>query len=80
MADAGLDPEEIALREIDTDEDAERTEFPGSPTIRIDGEDIQPPGDNPIGLSCRIYRRSDGTVSPLPDPEEVRSAVSALAG
>ena len=79
MEDEGLDPEAVELREIDTDTDAEREEFPGSPTIRIDGEDIQPPGDNPIGLSCRVYRRADGRVSPLPDPDEVRAAVKAAA-
>ncbi len=80
MEESGLDPEAVELREIDTDEDAERSEFPGSPTIRIDGEDVQQPGDNPIGLSCRVYRRPDGSASPLPDPEEVTRAVKAAAG
>jgi hypothetical protein len=80
MEESGLDPETIELREIDTDEDAARTEFPGSPTIRIDGEDVQPPGDNPIGLNCRVYRRRDGRVSPLPDPEDVKRIVKRTAG
>ena len=39
---AGLDPEAIEVSEIDTDEDAEPPDFPGSPTIRLDGEDFQP--------------------------------------
>jgi hypothetical protein len=67
MEVTGLDPDSIELREIETDSDAQRASFPGSPTIRIDGEDVQPPGDNPIGLSCRVYRRPDGRPSPLPD-------------
>jgi len=79
MAELGLDGDAIDLREIETDADAERESFPGSPTIRIDGEDVQPPGDNPIGLSCRIYRRPDGSASPLPAPEELREALRAAS-
>jgi hypothetical protein len=80
MSDCGLDPEQIEVREIDTEAGAERESFPGSPTIRIDGEDVQAPGENPIGLSCRVYRRRDGSVSPLPDPEELRESLRAAAG
>ena len=45
------------------------------------GKDIAPPGDDePVGLNCRIYRRRDGRVSPTPDPEDVRDALtSAIA-
>ena len=80
MAERGLDPDRIEVREIETDADAERESFPGSPTIRIDGEDVQPPRDNPIGLSCRVYRTRDGGTSPLPDPEDLRRALAAAAG
>lgn len=72
MAAAGLNPDDLVVREISTDADAERERFYGSPTILIDGEDVQDPGDNPIGLACRVYRRKDGTVSPLPDAEDIR--------
>jgi hypothetical protein len=76
VADAGLDPGEIVAREIDTDADAEAERFVGSPTIRVDGVDIQPPGeDEPAGLTCRVYRLRDGRVSPTPDPEDVREAL-----
>ena len=62
--------------EIEDDEQARRERFPGSPTIRIDGEDIVPPGENePFSLTCRVYRLRDGRVSPVPDPEDVREAV-----
>jgi hypothetical protein len=77
MRECRLDPEGIEVREIETEADAERETFPGSPTIRIDGEDVQPPGENPIGLSCRVYRRRDETTSPLPDPEDLREALRA---
>jgi hypothetical protein len=79
MGESELDPDQIEVREIETEADAERESLPGSPTIRIDGEDVQAPGDNPIGLSCRVYRRRDGTASPLPDPAELREALRAAA-
>jgi hypothetical protein len=72
----GLDPERIEVREIGTDEAAVREEFVGSPTIRVDGRDVQPPRDEPVGLSCRVYRLRDGRVSPLPDREDVREALA----
>jgi hypothetical protein len=81
MAAAGLDPETIEVREITTDADAQREEFVGSPTIRLNGRDIQPPGDDPVGLTCRVYRLRDGRVSALPDREDVRAGlVAAMEG
>jgi hypothetical protein len=80
MDAAGLDPESAVVREVGTEAAAWGEEFVGSPTIRVDGADIQPPGpDEPVGLSCRIYRRRDGRVSPLPDPGDVRAALLAAA-
>jgi hypothetical protein len=77
----GLDPAAIEVREVATEADAEREGFPGSPTIRVDGRDVQPPSDEPIGLSCRVYRLADGGISPLPDRAEVRQTlVSAMEG
>jgi hypothetical protein len=65
--------------EIEDDDQARRERFPGSPTIRIDGEDIVPAEGEPYSLTCRIYRRRDGRVSPTPDPEDVRDAVRRAA-
>jgi hypothetical protein len=71
----GLDAE-VERREIESDEQAARERFPGSPTIRIDGEDVVPPGEGePVGLTCRVYRLRDGRPSPTPDPADVRDAV-----
>jgi hypothetical protein len=79
MESAGLDPGSIEIREIDTAEAAEREEFVGSPTIRVNGEDIQPPGDEePVGLACRVYKHRDGRISPLPDREDVREALGRV--
>ena len=80
MSTAGLDPQAIEMREVDTEDGARRERFIGSPTIRIDGSDIDPPPDcEPVGLACRVYRRRDGRVSPLPDPDDLRAAVAAAA-
>jgi hypothetical protein len=75
MDELGLDPETVLVREVDTDQRAERERFVGSPTIRIDGEDVDPPGDEPVGLTCRVYRLADGRYSPVPDPATVRAAL-----
>ncbi len=80
LADVLAGREEIELREVRTDEEAEALRFPGSPTIRIDGEDIVPPAEgDPFSLTCRVYRTRDGRFSPLPDPEDVRAAVRRAA-
>jgi hypothetical protein len=71
---------DVTRIEIEDDEQARRERFPGSPTIRIDGEDIVPPGQGePYSLTCRVYRLRDGRVSPIPDPEDVRAAVRRAA-
>ena len=60
-----------------SNEQAELERFPGSPTIRINGNDPFP-GDQAIGLSCRIYRTADGRPSPTPDPQELKTAIARL--
>jgi hypothetical protein len=77
MTELGLDPSGIVVREVRTDPDAERDHFVGSPTIRIDGVDVQPPGEEPFGLTCRVYYRRDGRISPTPDPADVSDALAA---
>jgi len=80
MAEVGLDPTRVAVREIDDDAHAEAERFVGSPTIRIDGLDVQPPeeGEAP-GLTCRVYHTRDGRVSPVPDPDDLRDALARVA-
>jgi hypothetical protein len=71
-----VDPEMIERRQIESDEQAVRERFPGSPTIRIDGEDAIPSGEvEPFSLTCRVYRLRDGRYSATPDPEDVRAAI-----
>jgi hypothetical protein len=77
LREAGLDPDSVIVREVESEAGAATECFVGSPTIRIDGVDVQPPGDEPVGLTCRVYRRRDGRVSPTPDPADLRDALRA---
>ena len=79
LREEGVDAE-VSRVQIEDDEQARRERFPGSPTIRIDGEDIVPPGaGDPFSLTCRVYRTRDGRISPLPDPEDLREAIRSRA-
>ncbi|HWX87148.1 MAG TPA: hypothetical protein VNX67_03135 [Solirubrobacteraceae bacterium] len=77
MREAGLDPRDIAIREVHSEAEAATERFVGSPTIRIDGVDIQPVEEEPVGLTCRVYHRRDGRISATPDPADVREALRA---
>lgn len=77
LDEAGLDAEEIEVREVETEEQALAENFPGSPTIRINGRDVEERSGARAGLTCRVYRLRDGRPSPTPDPEELRAAVEA---
>ena len=80
LAAVGLDPEAIVITEITSDEQAASLGFPGSPTIRVSGVDVQDPGANPTGLSCRVYRSRDGRISPLPDGIDIDEALARARG
>ena len=76
MVQVDIDPAVLEVRHVGTDEDAERESFVGSPTIRIDGRDLLPPSaDEPVGLTCRVYRLRDGRISPTPDPADLSDAL-----
>ena len=75
LAEHGLDPV-VDEREVTTQEEAERLAFPGSPTIRIDGRDVDSKGASARpALTCRIYHRPDGRVSPVPTREQLEEAL-----
>ncbi|MEA2333106.1 MAG: hypothetical protein QOH58_3244 [Thermoleophilaceae bacterium] len=71
---------QVELVEVESDEEAHAQRFPGSPTIRIDGEDaVAPPAGEPFSLTCRVYRLRDGRISATPDAEDLREAVRSHA-
>ena len=50
---------------------ARALQFPGSPTVRINGADVESSGDRAVGVACRLY--SDGTG--LPSEAALRQAI-----
>ncbi|MGF1471002.1 MAG: hypothetical protein ACFB50_04565 [Rubrobacteraceae bacterium] len=74
MSEAGVGAG-IEVTRVETDEQAQKLHFTGSPTIRIDGEDIVPPKENRYGLACRAYQLADGRISPLPSEDMIRQAL-----
>jgi hypothetical protein len=75
LSDLGLHPV-VDVHEVTSQEDADRLAFPGSPTIRVDGRDVDPDGAaGKALLTCRIYRLADGRVSPVPTRETLEAAL-----
>jgi len=74
MADLGL---QVGIEEIKvtSPEDAQRLRFLGSPTVLVNGVDIEPSAQSrrTYGLSCRVY---DG-VSGLPSEERIAAALQS---
>ena len=68
LADEGVE-EEIELRRVESVEAAERERFLGSPTVRVDGRDVEPGAEarDDFGLKCRLYRAEAGLVGLPPD-------------
>jgi len=53
---------ELEQRVVASAEDAEQTRFLGSPSVRVDGVDVEPRAGErtDFGLKCRLYRSPDG--------------------
>jgi hypothetical protein len=77
ISDAGI---EVEVQDLNLTDSAlaEARRFPGSPTIRIDGTDVEPdfvdPGD--YTPRCRLYPTEDG-LSGVPKRAWIESAVHA---
>ena len=64
--------------DVETEGQAQALRFVGSPTILIDGEDIDPPPNDAFAaLTCRVYHWEDGRFSPLPSPDMIRRGLRA---
>lgn len=76
---------EVTLIRIDNDDDAQTHHFLGSPTVRIDGHDIDPDAadhhdetqdtsTSPYGMQCRLYRTPTGTTG-IPSDQWILDAL-----
>jgi len=66
----------IQMVAVASEADAELLGMRGSPTIRIDGVDVEPDWDGPFGLAARSY---DGA-GPIPAKRIIRRAVERARG
>jgi hypothetical protein len=66
---------DIEIVKVTTDGEAERRKFVGSPTIVVNGRDIDPPAKPHYALTCRAYTLEDGRISPLPSEATIRRAL-----
>jgi hypothetical protein len=71
-----LEPE-IRLVEVADPDAALELRFLGSPTVRVDGRDVEPGAEarRDFSLSCRIYRSERG-VAEQPEERWIRKALS----
>jgi hypothetical protein len=59
---------------VNSDTEAQALQFPGSPTIRINGNDVEPIEITTPSLACRLYANRSG----VPSEELLRVALSKL--
>ncbi len=65
---------DVPIQEIPVSNEAtaRSLQFPGSPTVRINGQDAEPNGAQSFGLACRLYSGANG----LPSEETLQRAIS----
>ncbi len=78
MTEEGI-PREVEVFKVETEDQARELRFVGSPTIRVDGQDIDPPSDSRYVLTCRAYRLEDDRISPLPSKDMIRRTLRSVA-
>lgn len=76
LEESAVDAELRRVEVVDADA-AARLRFLGSPSIRVDGRDVEPGADDRTAyvLACRIYR-TDAGMSGQPDERWVRDALA----
>jgi arsenate reductase len=55
---------------VGSEQDAQRLALPGSPTVRVDGRDVDPSGGEPA-FACRVYPNGEG----MPDRWRIEAAM-----
>jgi hypothetical protein len=71
----------VHLRRILDERAARRERFLGSPTVRVDGRDVEPGASkrSDFGMTCRLYATADG-LRPTPLDEWVLGALVDARG
>ena len=58
---------------VQNESEARALRFPGSPSIRVNGGDVEPESVSGFGFACRLYRNGLG----VPSEAAIRNAVAA---
>lgn len=76
MRSAGVNTE-VSLMPVEDIDAAERERFLGSPSVRIDGQDVEPGAEQrtDFGLKCRLFETPDG-LRGMPADEWVLAALA----
>jgi hypothetical protein len=71
----------IELVDVPDDAAAQSQRFLGSPTLRVEGRDVEPGAElrTDFGLKCRLYRTDDGFAG-VPRDDWVLEALHQAAG
>lgn len=72
----GVEPQ-VELIKVPDAQAAVAARFLGSPTVRVNGRDVEPGADerSDVAFSCRVYR-SEGGLSGQPSAEWIRHALA----
>ena len=76
----GVEPD-VRLVRVAGEADAERMRFLGSPTVRVDGRDVEPGADERAEyvFACRVYR-DGGRLTGEPPERWIRDALTTAYG
>jgi hypothetical protein len=66
----------LVLLNVSSAEEAEKTGFQGSPSIRVNGKDLDGRNDA-FSFACRIYN-IDGKITPTPTKEFIKAKLRAI--
>jgi hypothetical protein len=77
---AGRVAMDLRVVRVETEEEAHRLRFLGSPSVRVDGRDVDPEaeGRDDYGLQCRIYADESGYHG-VPPTSWIRAALLGTA-
>ena len=80
LGDAGV-RDGVELRRVDSEQQATDERFLGSPTVRVNGADVEAGADarTDFGMKCRLYRGASGH-SPIPPDKWIVASLRRAAG
>lgn len=74
LTELGMEDQPVIERYIEDYQVAQEERFVGSPTIRVNDQEVIPAGET-YGLTCRVYQKADGRFSPLPDFIKLKTGI-----